>query len=317
MNTVDYLRVSVTDRCNLACFYCSPGEFVPRDDILSFEEIAKIAKAAVCAGIRRVRLTGGEPTMRKGLPRLVEMLSSIGGIEDLSLTTNGILFSSMARELRSRGLSRVNISLDTLSREKFARITGVDMHARVVEAIEAAKEEGYDPVKVNVVAIKGYNDDEVVPLALFASQRGVHLRFIEMMPFHCNTGLQRGLFLSTDEIQRKLEESFALEEEGGTGPGPARYYRMEGTSATIGLISPFSRPFCASCNRLRLTPVGILRNCLFANSGVDLKTALRAGATQEECVALIRFSIDAKGDGHHLVHGEPGCEIYSLSEIGG
>jgi cyclic pyranopterin phosphate synthase len=317
MNAVDYLRISVTDRCNLTCFYCNPGRFLPRKELLSFEEIGDLARAAVDAGIRRVRLTGGEPTMRRDLPRLVELLSSIEGIGDLSLTTNGIRFSAMAEDLRAHGLSRVNISLDTLSPEKFARITGVDMHHRVIGAIDAALAAGLDPVKVNVVAIKGYNDDEVVPLALYASRRGAHLRFIEMMPFQCNRALQKGLFLSAAEILARLEERFVLEECTTNGPGPARYYRMDGGGGTIGLISPFSRPFCTSCNRLRLTSTGILRNCLFADSGVDLRAALRGGASRAECADLIRSSIRAKGKGHRLVHGEPSCAIYSPSQIGG
>lgn len=317
MNTVDYLRISVTDRCNLACFYCQPGQFVPKRELLSFEEIGTIAAAAVGAGIRRVRLTGGEPTVRRGLPRLVRLLSSIDGIEELSLTTNGIFFAPMARELAAGGLSRVNISLDTLSPGKFARITGVDAHHRVLEAIEAAQENGLEPVKVNVVAIRGYNDDEVADLALFALERRVHLRFIEMMPFHCNKGLQRDLFLSTEEILDVLAGRFVLEEIGSTGPGPARYFRIGGTESTIGLISPFSRPFCSACNRLRLTSTGILRNCLFANSGVDLRAAVRSGASLAECADLIRSSIAAKGDGHRLAHGVPGCEVYSPSQIGG
>jgi cyclic pyranopterin phosphate synthase len=318
------MRIAVTDRCNFKCLYCSPlgTAVVDREDLLSFEEIHILAGVAVREGIDRIRLTGGEPTTRRNLQRLVEMLSSVEGLNDLSMTTNGLLLSSMAGELKSAGLSRVNISLDTLDREKFQRMTGVDGLERVLKGVDAARSHGLDPVKINVVAIRGFNDEEVHDFAMLAATEALTVRFIEMMPFHCNRGLQKDHFLSTTTILELLQEKLPLEEyEGGRpdagGPGPARYYRVPGEAGLIGLISPFSRPFCASCNRLRLTSKGGLRNCLFSDSEVDLKSLLRGGASTEALAGAIRAAILSKKNGHRLVHGQPGCRTISLSQIGG
>ncbi len=317
MSNVNYLRISVTDRCNLECLYCRPAGTAPRASILTFEEIGRVVKAAVQVGIDRFRLTGGEPTVRRGISRLVEHIADQRGVNEVSLTTNGVLLGRMAPELKTAGLRRVNVSLDTLDPGKYRRITGVDAHDRVVAGIGAARERGLEPVKLNVVAIRGFNDDEVVDFALFGENEGVQIRFIEMMPFRCNRAIQRDLFLSTDDILAELGRAFPLTEMGNNGPGPARYYRLGGTTAVIGLISPFSRPFCSTCNRLRLTPSGGLRSCLFSDREVDLRKALRSGAATEELADLIRTSISRKQSGHHLVHGESGCRVFSLSEIGG
>jgi len=331
-NNVNYLRIAVTDRCNLHCLYCSPlgTEAVDREDLLSFEDIHRLAKAAVHEGISRIRLTGGEPTTRRDITRLVEMLSSIEGLKELAMTTNGLLLSSMAGELKEAGLTRVNISLDTLDAGKYKRMTGVDGLGRVLKGIEAARCSGLDPVKINVVAIQGFNDDEVHDFAMFASAESLTVRFIEMMPFHCNRGLQKDHFLSTATILELLKEKLPVEECNGGGqatgaiggdqdggPGPARYYRVVGEAGAIGLISPFSRPFCRSCNRLRITSRGGLRNCLFSDSEIDVKTAVRAGASLEELAAIIRSAISSKKNGHSLVHGQPGCRTFSISQIGG
>jgi cyclic pyranopterin phosphate synthase len=317
VKNVDYLRISVTDRCNLACLYCRPGNPAPRTSLLTFEEIGRVVEAGVRVGIDRFRITGGEPTVRRGVSRLVELLAGRRGVSELSLTTNGVVLSRLAVELRAAGLHRVNVSLDTLDRERYRRITGLDAHDRVIAGIRAAKEQGLEPVKVNVVAIRGFNDDEIVDFALFGASEGVQIRFIEMMPFRCNRTIQRDLFLSTDDILAELGRAFPVTEEGRNGPGPARYYRLGGTTAVIGLISPFSRPFCSTCNRLRLTPFGGLRSCLFSDRELDLRRALRSGAATEELADLIRTSISRKQNGHHLVQGEPGCRTFSLSEIGG
>ncbi|MFQ6104803.1 MAG: GTP 3',8-cyclase MoaA [Candidatus Glassbacteria bacterium] len=315
---INYLRISVTDRCNLRCLYCHPEGVVGRGELLSFEEIYQIAQAAVLLGIKRIRLTGGEPTVRRGLLRLIEMLSSLDGLKELTLTTNGLLLFPMTRDLKAAGLSRVNVSLDTLDPEKYVRITGVDGHSRVLQGINAARKCGLEPVKINMVAMKGINDDEIEKFVLYAMGEGIRVRFIEMMPFHCNKGLQKEHFLSAGEILGVLQQKFSLVESGGGGPGPARYYSIGESVGLIGLITPFSRPFCASCNRLRLTSRGGLRNCLFSDHELDLRAHVRTGAGMEELSDLIRSSISMKGsDHHHLIHGEPGCNVYSISQIGG
>jgi cyclic pyranopterin phosphate synthase len=305
-------------------------ETVDREGLLSFEDIHRLAKAAVHEGVSRIRLTGGEPTTRRDITRLVEMLSSIEGLNELSMTTNGLLLSSMAGELKAAGLSRVNISLDTLDPVKYKRLTGVNGLEKVLQGIDAARRSGLDPVKINVVAIQDFNDDEVLDFAMFASAESLTVRFIEMMPFHCNRGLQKDHFLSTATILELLKAKLPVEEcnvggqaangrdeEQGGGPGPALYYRVVGEAGSIGLISPFSRPFCSSCNRLRITSKGALRNCLFSDSEIDLKAAVRSGASLEELAAIIRSAISSKKDGHSLVHGQPGCSTFSISQIGG
>ena len=319
MNSVDYLRISITDRCNLRCLYCSPlGEnVVDRGELLTLEEISRVAGAAVSEGMNRIRITGGEPTVRKGLCSLLEMISSIPGLRELMLTTNGLLLATFAEGMKASGLSRVNVSLDTLDRDEYHRMTGVDGLGRVLEGIDAARTCGLEPVKLNVVAIRGFNDDEVKDFALFASRENLVVRFIEMMPFHCNSALQKERFLSTRRILTTLREFFHLEEIDGKGPGPARYYRISGGRGAIGLISPFSRPFCSTCNRLRLTAMGGLRNCLFSDSEIDLKAPLRGGATSGELVELLRSAARSKENGHNLVHGNPGCGTFSISQIGG
>ena len=301
---INYLRISVTDRCNLRCIYCMPSQGItlsPHSEILRYEEIQAVAQAAAALGINKVRLTGGEPLVRSGLPHLVQMLSQIEGIDDIALTTNGVLLRQYAAPLREAGLTRVNVSLDTLNRERFHRITRHDKLGDVLDGIKAAKEAGLDPVKVNMVVIRGMNDDEVLDFARLTMEHGWHVRFIEPMPFGTGEELS---FVPTGEIQKRLVSLGALEPcLPSRGNGPAKYFRYRGTSGTVGFISPLTEHFCFNCNRLRLTADGKLRPCLLSDEEVDLKSHLRRGASAGELKGLIRLAVAQKPERHHLSEG--------------
>lgn len=296
---VDYLRISVTDRCNLRCRYCLPSEgvpTVPHAEVLRHEEIVAIVQAAVAVGIKKVRLTGGEPLVRRGIVELVAMLAAVPGIDDVALTTNGVLFPEMAAALKRAGLRRVNISLDTLRPERYARITrGGDLQ-RVLTAVETALALGLHPVKLNMVVLKGFNDDEIIDMARLSLERPLHVRFIELMPFGPADALQNECFFPTREVRARLEAHFGplVTIRKLAGCGPACYYRIPGATGTIGFISGVTGHFCSRCNRLRLTATGELRTCLFGGPGVDLKGPLRAGANQAEVAALLREAIEKK-----------------------
>ena len=315
---INYLRISVTDRCNLRCVYCSVGSVphLPRNEILSYEEIQRVVHAAVSIGISKVRLTGGEPLLRPDLTELVRMLSQIEGIDDISLTSNGTLLSKYAVELKEAGLKRVNVSLDTLERDKFKRITGVDKLEEVLSGIEAAREAGLCPVKINTVVLRGINDDEVIDLARMSISQGWHVRFIEFMSF----GMPKAEALETvsaHEIQERIQSLGKLEPyTGKTGNGPAKYYRLPGARGTIGFITPVTEHFCHSCNRLRLTSDGQLRPCLLDDDEVNLKEPLRNGASVDELKQLIQRAVAIKRERHHLTGrlapgtvGRPMCQI--------
>jgi len=292
---IDYLRVSVTDRCNLRCIYCLPLEgihLMPRDDILSYEHICAIVQAGVELGITRVRITGGEPLVRKGLPRLLEMLSGIGGIEDISLTTNGTLLKNCARELKRAGLNRVNVSLDSLKADRFRRITRFGELEDVRQGIEEAKGAGLHPVKINTVVMKGINDDEVWDFASLTRKEGWHVRFIELMPFTDAAG-----FVAESEVRQHIEQMSSLKPCACVlGNGPARYYRLSEAKGTIGFVSPLTDPhFCSTCNRLRLTAMGKLRPCLMADDEIDLKGVLHS---TEEIKRSILKAISQKPERH-------------------
>ena len=301
---INYLRISVTDRCNLRCIYCMPPQGVtlsPRSEILRYEEIKAVAQAAAALDINKVRLTGGEPLVRSGLSHLVQILSQIEGIDDIALTTNGVLLRQYAAQLREAGLRRVNVSLDTLKRERFHRITRHDKLGDVLDGIKAAKEAGLDPVKVNMVVIRGINDDEVLDFARLTIEQGWHVRFIEPMPFGIGEGLS---FIPTCEIQERLFSLGSLEPCLPIhGNGPAKYFRFRGTPGTVGFISPLSEHFCFNCNRLRLTVDGKLRPCLLSDEEVDLKSPLRRGASLDELKGLIQQAVAAKPERHHLSEG--------------
>jgi len=274
---------------------------LPRSEVLRYEEIQAVAQAAASLGINKLRLTGGEPLVRAELTRLVQMLSRIDGIDDTALTTNGVLLRQCAASLREAGLRRVNVSLDTLKRERYRRYTRRDRLGDVLDGMAAAKEAGLEPVKVNVVVMRGINDDEVLDFARLTIEEGWHVRFIELMPFANGASLQ---FVPTKEIEERLRSLGTLEPcLSSQGNGPAKYFRFPGVKGTVGFISPLSEHFCFNCNRLRLTADGKLRPCLLSDYEVDLKTTLRRGASPEELKALIQQAVAAKPERHHLMEG--------------
>ncbi len=317
---INYLRISVTDRCNLCCLYCTaqPIARLSHDDILRYEEIYRVAQAAASLGISKVRLTGGEPLVRLHLSQLVKMLSQIEGIDDISLTTNGILLSQYAVELKEAGLKRVNVSLDTLMKDKFKRITGGDKLGEVLSGIEAASLAGLHPVKINMVVLRGINDDETIDFARMTTSQGWHVRFIEFMPF----GMPGAKALETvpaQEIRQRIQSLGKLEPyTGQIGNGPAKYYQLPGAKGTIGFITPMTEHFCHSCNRLRLTSDGQLRPCLLDDDEVNLKGPLRNGAGTDELKQVIQQAVALKRERHHLTMGlATGTGKRPMCQIGG
>lgn len=302
--TIDYLRLSVTDRCNLRCVYCLPEaapRFVPGADLLSDDEVVALAGAFARLGVSKIRVTGGEPLVRPGLPSLLRQLRALPGITDLSLSTNGVLLAGLAGELKAAGLDRVNISLDTLRPERFARIARFGALDSVLAGVEAALIAGLAPVKLNVVMAKGMNEDELGDFAAMTQDRAVHVRFIELMPMG-----ETGFF--SPERRVPLAEMMAaagplepLTREGSPlGHGPARYYRRPGAAGTVGFISALSCGFCGACNRVRLSSTGTLIPCLDGDDGADLRTPLRSGAGPAELAELIRGAVRAKPESHGM-----------------
>lgn len=298
------LRISVTDRCNIRCVYCMPEqvEFLPKGQLLNFEEIERFVRIAAPLGIDKIRLTGGEPLVRRDLPILIAKLVAIPGIRDIGLTTNGLLLASAARRLRDAGLDRINVSLDTLDPDRFQKLTRRPGVERVIEGILAAKESGFDPVKINAVAIRGMTEQDVVPLALFCRQHGLELRFIEYMPLDAGHQWERAKVLFAGEILEIL-----VREVGPLSPrpdqdsrAPALDFQYDDGGGTVGIIASVSRPFCMSCNRLRLTADGKLRNCLFALGETDVRSLIRGGASDEAIVRVIRESVASKWEGHEI-----------------
>ncbi len=318
---INYLRVSVTDRCNLRCMYCMPPEGVQmrsHEDILSYEEIVLVVRAAVSLGIHKVRLTGGEPLVRLGIVELVEMLASIPGIDDLAMTTNGTLLAQYAHDLAQAGLKRVNVSLDTLRPERFRHITRRNSLSAVLDGLAAAREVGLLPIKTNTVVVRGLNDDEVLDFARLTLTRDWHVRFIEMMPIGKSTVWSGDGYISGGEMRGWIEKELAQLKpfKLKSGCGPARYYRLPDALGTIGFIDPISQHFCYRCNRLRLTADGRLRPCLLSDYELDLRTPLREGAGLDEIRALLLQAIHAKPERHHLdEHIAP--QGRTMSEIGG
>jgi cyclic pyranopterin phosphate synthase len=304
---INYLRVSVTDRCNLRCIYCMPSDgirLVSHQDILSYEEIYTIVQAATELGINKVRITGGEPLVRSGLPKLIQMLACIDVIDDISLTTNGTLLSGYAAELKQAGLQRVNVSLDTLKPDRFNYITRrSDNLSDVLEGIEVARSVGLNPVKINMVVMAGINDDELLDFATKTIDDEWHVRFIELMPFADKDAAAR-LFVPISDVRRRLEALGELEScLPSAGNGPAKYFRFPHAKGTIGFITPISEHFCFRCNRLRLTSDGKLRPCLLADDEIDLKQPLRSGISLEGLKQLIQEAVANKPLQHHLAKG--------------
>ena len=312
---INYLRISVTDRCNLRCIYCMPPEGIPRmphSEVLSYEEISTVVQVGAKLGINKIRLTGGEPLVRAELPKLVKMLSQIEGIDEVSLTTNGTLLKRYGLELRRAGLSRVNVSLDTLKADRFRHITRLGKLKDALDGIEAARGVGLHPVKINMVVMRGINDDEVLDFANMTYKEGWHVRFIELMPFADVTK-----FIPSSEIRQCIRSLGALEPCSPiTGNGPARYYRLPGARGTIGFISPITEHFCSSCNRMRLTSDGRLCPCLLSDDEIDLKGLLRNNASLQELERLILKAVASKPERHHLANGIVPMK-QNMSQIGG
>lgn len=318
---IEYLRISVTDKCNLRCTYCMPlegMEWLRRDELLSYEEIAEVVRTMAPLGLERVRFTGGEPLVRRDLPELVRMVAEIEGIRDLALSTNAVLLARHADALRAAGLKRVNVSLDSLRSERvdeIARRPG--SYAKIMEGLRAAEEAGFAPLKLNVVLMGGVNDDEIPAFAELTRERPWHVRFIEVMPTGANLELSRENFVSCAEALRRIRRLGELEPaEGPTGNGPASYYRFPGAPGTVGVITPMSHNFCHRCNRMRLTADGQLRPCLFGDLQTDLRTPLRAGESLEP---LIRETLSIKPERHWLERGSDAGSggLVALSQTGG
>ena len=302
---IDYLRISVTDRCNLRCVYCMPSDGLPLTDshnILRYEELYQVAAIAVKHGITKIRITGGEPLVRKGIVEFIEKLAQLPGIEDLSLTTNGVLLKEFASSLKKAGLKRVNVSLDSLNKERFHKITRGDFLSNVLEGLEEAEKVGLTPVKINCVVIKGFNDDEILDFALLTKQKPYHIRFIEYMPFEAEAVWDKNKFITISQIMEKINSLQHLVPLGNPEKrtGPARRYKFTDGMGELGFISPVSDHFCSSCNRLRLTADGKLRTCLFSDDEIDVKTALRNGCTDREIEDLLFNAVRKKPEGHRL-----------------
>lgn len=318
---INYMRISITDRCNLRCRYCMPLEGVslkPHREILSFEEIETIVKVSTEMGIRKIRLTGGEPLIRRNLPELVYAISRIDAIDDVAITTNGVLFSSLAAELKAAGLNRANISLDTLQKERYHFITrGGDISA-VIEGLQTALAKGLEPVKVNTVLIRGFNDDEILDFCRLAYTLPVHVRFIEFMPVGEVKYWNSDRIMKNFEVFDLIEKHFTLKPgKVSRGNGPAKYFELEGGQGSVGFISPMSNHFCGECNRLRLTADGRLRACLYDGKERDLKEALRSNQPEEEVKRIFGETILSKPERHAMGDKAWGGKDRKMYQIGG
>jgi cyclic pyranopterin phosphate synthase len=314
------LRVSLTDRCSLRCTYCMPAEglpWLPSEELLTTSELVRLVRVAVSLGVTQVRFTGGEPLLR---PDVVDIVAAVAALPDapaLSMTTNGIRLPALAAPLRDAGLERINISLDTLRRDRFIELTRRDRLVDVLAGVAAAKAAGLAPVKINVVLMRDVNDDEAVPLLRWAMAEGVHLRFIEHMPLDAQHSWQRTSMVTAAEILDSLGSAFALSEAPTRGSAPAEEWVVDGGPATVGVIASVTRPFCASCDRLRLTADGQMRACLFSRTESDLRTVMRSGATDDELAQVMATCIAKKAAGHGI--DDPGFlqPQRPMSAIGG
>src|ERR671929_253122 len=300
------LRVSVTDRCNFRCFYClphgSPEETAPRSALLTYEEIEYAVEVFVSLGVEKVRLTGGEPMLRRDIETLVAKLARLPCLRDLALTTNGYNLAERAAGLKAAGLNRVTVSLDSLRRASFAEMTGVDMLSRVLEGIRAAQRVGLTPVKINAVIVRGHNETEVADMAAFAREHGVHMRFIEYMPLDSGHGWSRERVVSGAEVRAAINERFLLvAKKGERGSETATRYRFaDGAPGEVGIIAPVTEPFCGACSRVRLTADGQVRTCLFSKVEHSLRDHLRSGATRDELADYVREVINQKEPRHYI-----------------
>ncbi|WP_298869405.1 GTP 3',8-cyclase MoaA [uncultured Gimesia sp.] len=314
------LRISVTDRCNIRCFYCMPSEdvqFVQRSKIMSFEEIVKFVRLVVPMGVNKIRLTGGEPLVRKDIPELVKMISEIPGIKDIGITTNGILLPQYAQQLYDAGLRRINISLDALNAKKFQQITRRDEYAKVMQGIQSAHDAGFKPIKINAVSIRNLTEEEIIPFGLLARETGAEIRFIEFMPLDADNQWEREKVLFAHEIQEILSQGIMplVPEKQTDKSAPASNFVFEDGVGRIGFIASISNPFCMSCNRFRLTADGKLRNCLFSLEETDIRELFRANAPDEQILEAVRNSIAAKKEGHEINTArfiQPDRPMYSI-----
>jgi GTP 3',8-cyclase len=318
------LRISVTDRCNFRCTYCMPEEgmtWLPRSSVLSFEEIERIARLMVERyGVESIRLTGGEPTVRARLSLLVSRLAALRGTRgpvDLAMTTNGATLRLLAESLRAAGLRRINISLDSLDRQRFIEMTRRDELDHVLDGIEAAKEAGFDPVKINTVVQRGVNDDELVDLATFGRERHVEVRFIEFMPLDASGGWDDRAVVGQDEIVARIGAVYPLEQLPARGAAPADRWRYLDGRGTVGVIPSVTKPFCGDCDRVRLTADGQFRTCLFATDEFDLLQAMRSGESDDELAARIERAVGTKWAGHRINQVDFVRPNRSMSQIGG
>lgn len=319
---IDYLRISITDRCNFSCVYCKPKKemkVLSHHDILTYEEILRLVNVAAPLGISRVRVTGGEPLVRRGVVPFIASLKNIGGIEDISLTTNGVFLEEKLEALFAAGKPRLNISLDSLQPGRFFRITGQDSWAKVWRGIDRAEELGFFPLKINMVPVKGINDDEVADFARLTLDRRLHVRFIELMPIGASTCRPRNASVPSSEIRTAIERTFGplAPFTSATSAGPADNYQLPGARGVIGFISPITRHFCESCRRLRLTADGKIRPCLLSDTEVDVKSPMRGGCDDRELERLFRLALQIKPERHCLNVTESGRFQRTMSKIGG
>ncbi len=316
---IEYVRVSVTDRCDLRCSYCMPkgfDGFHEPDDWLTFSEIERVVGAFVRLGVQRIRLTGGEPLVRRDLPDLASRLSALPGLSDLSLSTNAVRLDKFASALKAAGVRRVNVSLDSLRPDRFAEITGGGKLHKVLRGLEAARDAGLAPVKINMVAMGGVNDDEIEDMVAFCAERDFTLRLIETMPMGDTGRNATGQYLNLQTVRERLNERFDLIPDLQPGGGPARYYRVTGSKTTIGFITPISQHFCETCNRVRLAADGTLYLCLGQDNSYELRPMLRAGASDAELEAAIRSAIGLKPERHEF-REKPVKVIRFMSMTGG
>ena len=318
----DDLRISITDRCNFRCIYCMPAEglkWLARDDLLRYEEITRLARIFVQRyGVRTIRITGGEPLVRIKVEELVGMINAIDPTLDITMTTNGVLLRDKAQKLAEAGLKRINISLDTLHADRFHEIARADMFARTMDGIEASREAGLWPIKLNMVVMQGHNDDEVVDFARLAREKGYEVRFIEFMPLDGDNIWTNEQVVPSRRIQEQIEDLFPLEPVKDTRPGPATRFKFaDGTPGGVGFISSVSQAFCTTCNRVRLTAEGGLRTCLFSLNETPLRDLMRSGVSDERIGSVIETAIWHKEEGHLI--NKPGFvkPAKNMSQIGG